>query len=62
MKKILLFFLFSIFSTGVWSQPNAWINEFHYDNNGADQDEFIEIVVENAGGFTLSDFVVDLYN
>ena len=62
MNKFLLFFLFSIFSTGVWSQPNAWINEFHYDNNGADQDEFIEIVIENAGGLTLSDFVVDLYN
>jgi len=62
MKKILLFFLFSFFSTGVWSQPNAWINEFHYDNNGADQDEFIEIVIENAGGLTLSDFAVDLYN
>ncbi len=62
MKKILLFFLFSILCTGVWSQSNAWINEFHYDNNGADQDEFIEIVIENAGGLTLSDFVIDLYN
>ena len=62
MKKLLLFSLFSILSTGVWSQPNAWINEFHYDNNGADQDEFIEIVVENAGVLTLSDFAVDLYN
>ena len=62
MKKLLLFSLFSIFSTGVWSQPNAWINEFHYDNNGADQDEFIEIVVENDGVLTLSDFAVDLYN
>lgn len=62
MNKFLLFFLFSIFSTGVWSQPNAWINEFHYDNEGADQDEFIEIVIENAGGLTLSDFAVDLYN
>ena len=62
MNKILFFFLFSIFSTGIWSQPNAWINEFHYDNTGADQDEFIEIVVENAGVLTLGDLAVDLYN
>jgi hypothetical protein len=26
--------------------PLAWINEFHYDNAGTDQDEFIELVVE----------------
>ncbi|MCK4630287.1 MAG: Ig-like domain-containing protein, partial [Bacteroidales bacterium] len=62
MKKILLFFLFTLLVTAVWGQPNAWINEFHYDNDGADQDEFIEIVIADVGGLTLSDFAVDLYN
>ncbi len=42
--------------------PNAWINEIHYDNSSADVGEFIEIVVENAGSFTLSGIRVDLYN
>ncbi len=41
---------------------NAWINEFHYDNTGTDVNEFVEIVIENAGTYTLSDFRVDLYN
>jgi hypothetical protein len=42
--------------------PNAWVNEFHYDNDGTDTNEFIEIVVENAPMFALSDFTVSLYN
>lgn len=42
--------------------PNAWINEFHYDNNGTDVNEFVEVVVENAGDFELSDLAVVLYN
>jgi hypothetical protein len=46
----------------VWAQPNAWINEFHYDNVGADADEFIEVVLENAAAYALSDFAVVLYN
>ncbi|HGY57145.1 MAG TPA: T9SS type A sorting domain-containing protein [Caldithrix abyssi] len=41
---------------------NIWFNEIHYDNDGADQDEFIEIVLENAGNYTLSDFTITLYN
>jgi hypothetical protein len=41
---------------------NAWINEFHYDNTGTDANEFIEVVVENPSGFTLSLFQVVLYN
>jgi len=40
--------------------PNAWINEIHYDNTGGDDGEFIEIVIENPGSYTLSDFRVDL--
>ncbi len=44
------------------AQPNAWINEIHYDDAGADANEFVEIVIENAGLYTLSDFTVTLYN
>jgi len=39
----------------------AWINEFHYDNDGADEGEFIEVAVE-AGFTSLSDLEVVLYN
>ncbi len=42
--------------------PNAWINELHYDDDGTDANEFVEIVIENASNYTLSDFQVDLYN
>jgi len=42
--------------------PNAWINEFHYDNNGTDVNEFVEIVIENAPEYDLSDFILSLYN
>ncbi|WP_457651676.1 T9SS type A sorting domain-containing protein [Rhodocaloribacter sp.] len=41
---------------------NAWINEFHYDNAGADTGEFVEVIIEDAGSFALSDFTVTLYN
>lgn len=44
------------------SGPTAWINEIHYDNLGADSVEFVEIVIENPGNYTRSDFQVDLYN
>jgi len=42
--------------------PNAWINEFHYDNAGSDENEFVEIVIQNAGTFNLSDFSLSLYD
>lgn len=53
---VLLFFL----SGNLFSQTNAWINEFHYDNVGADQNEIVEVIIENPG--TLSDYTVTLYN
>ncbi len=40
----------------------AWINEFHYDNDGTDQDEIVEVCIINASSYTLSDFTVTLYN
>ena len=41
---------------------NAWVNEIHYDNFGTDQGEFIEVVLENPGSYSLSDFEIYLYN
>jgi hypothetical protein len=41
---------------------NIWLNEIHYDNAGTDQGEFIEVALQNAGGYTLSDFTITLYN
>lgn len=49
-------------STTTTNLPNAWINEFHYDDAGGDANEFVEIVIENAGTYTLADFTVTLYN
>ncbi len=42
--------------------PNAWINELHYDNSSTDAGEFVEVVIQNQISYTLSDFVVTLYN
>lgn len=44
--------------------PNAWINEFHYDNAGTDVNEFIEVVIPNAytTPIELTKFSVVLYN
>ena len=47
--------------TGILRAQNAWINEFHYDNSNPDANEFVEIVVQNPGLYTLSDFTVSLY-
>lgn len=45
--------------------PNAsqvFINEFHYDNDGGDVGEFIEVAVSNSFPVTLSAITVWLYN
>lgn len=42
--------------------PNAWINEIHYDNDGGDVGELVEIVVQNVGTYSVSDFTITLYN
>lgn len=41
--------------------PNAWINEFHYDDNET-EDGRVEIVLENADNYVLEDFNVIHYN
>lgn len=42
--------------------PNAWINEFHYDDPGADVNEFVEVVFQNYVDYKLSDFTIELYD
>ena len=39
-------------------EPTAWINEFHYDNDGGDQGEFVEV----AANFDASAYKLYLYN
>ncbi len=34
-------------SEGPYLLPNAWINEFHYDNESTDENEFVEVVVDD---------------
>jgi PKD repeat protein len=66
MKRIykslsLLVVLTAFFSFSGLAQ-NAWINEIHYDNTGGDVNEFIEVVIQNPGAYTLANFSVVLYN
>jgi hypothetical protein len=42
--------------------PTAFINEFHYDNDGADVGEFVEVALLNSFSGMLSDITVTLYN
>ena len=56
-----LFLVVLLFGT-ILSAQNVWLNELHYDNESTDEGEFIEIVLENAGSYTLSDFTINLYN
>jgi len=60
-KIYFIIILLTIYLTFLSAQ-NIWLNEFHYDNTGADEGEFIEIVLENAGSYDLSDFTINLYN
>ena len=61
-KLSILSAIFSlIFSLSVSSQ-NAWINEIHYSDSGIDTNEFIEVIIDSPGNFTLSSFDVLLYN
>lgn len=60
-KSLFIFFTLSFFAFSVKAQ-NIWLNEFHYDNIGTDEGEFIEIVLENAGSYNLADFAITLYN
>ncbi len=61
MKQISIIFTLFLLASSFYAQ-NIWLNELHYDNVGADEGEFIEVVLEDAGSYTLSDFTVTLYN
>jgi len=66
MKRIYKIFSLTAIITALLSltglSQNAWINEIHYDNFGADTNEFIEVVIQNPGSYSLADFAVLLYN
>ncbi len=65
MKKVYKFLsllTLALLSSYAGKAQNAWINEIHYDNASTDVGEFIEVVIENAGSYALSDFSVVLYN
>lgn len=49
---------------GAASAAHIWINEFHYDDDGTDSGEFIEVAVRtpNNSGFTAADYFVVRYN
>lgn len=40
----------------------VWINEFHYDNDGADSNEFVEVFVSTSYTGSLNDISLLLYN
>jgi len=61
-KTLNLLFVFLAFFTFNSLAQTAWINEIHYDNASSDVGEFIEVVIEDAGSYDLSDFSVYLYN
>ena len=61
MKKLAILVM-AIFMVSLCYGQNAWLNELHYDNFGTDVGEFLEIVIENPGSYTLSGFTVSLYN
>ncbi len=60
-RYYLLLLAFLTFSVTAQAQ-NAWINEFHYDNDGADAGEFVEVVIQDTTTNLPSDFQIDLYN
>jgi len=62
MKRLLLLSTLMFMGLFYLNAQNVWINEFHYDNAGTDEGEFIEIVLENAGSYDLSMFGIYLYN
>ncbi|MEN0004156.1 MAG: hypothetical protein AAF798_08435 [Bacteroidota bacterium] len=43
-------------------EGDIFINELHYDNDGADVNEFVEVAVANDADLDLSDFTLTLYD
>ncbi|WP_157942202.1 FlgD immunoglobulin-like domain containing protein [Salinibacter altiplanensis] len=62
-RALSLALLFALFPFAASAQtPNAWVNELHYDNVGGDADEFVEVIIEDAGSVDLRRFQVLHYN
>ncbi|MDZ7795569.1 MAG: T9SS type A sorting domain-containing protein [Candidatus Marinimicrobia bacterium] len=62
MKRVIISLSFLLLFTMLHALPNAWINEIHYDNAGADQDEFVEVVVASPENYSLIDLHLYMYN
>lgn len=54
--------LFMLFCGCLLALPNAWINEIHYDNAGADVNEFVEVLVADPESCSLGDLTLYMYN
>ncbi len=59
MKRLLLS-LCLVAATGTASAQDAFLNEFHYDNDGADVGEFIEVALLSS--LSPADYGIVLYN
>ncbi len=62
MEKKLFFLPFLLVWGTICALPNAWINEIHYDNEGTDQNEFVEVIVESPETVSLGDLALYMYN
>lgn len=62
MKKLLLTFVSTLAAAGIASADHIWLNEFHYDDVGADIGEFVEIAVRSGPAFNAADYILTLYN
>lgn len=60
-RKLFPLFLFGALALPCWAQE-LWVNEFHYDNSGADTGEFVEIVTADSVTTPPADIELVLYN
>jgi len=59
MKKLLFLFLITFSFVEIGAQT-VFVNEFHYDNSGADVDQFVEIA--GPAGTDLTGWRIEKYN
>lgn len=57
-----IIFLILVCAVFAYALPVAWINEIHYDNIGADRDEFVEVVVLNPENYYSDDIALYMIN
>ena len=60
LKLVMSLMLIAGISSSVWAQTTVFINEIHYDNDGADSGEGIEIA--GPAGTDLTGWELVLYN